>query len=216
MATPSGSARYWAGPGQGRRDGLRSPPPARPSPARSPAGGTGARGCQAGGPGVPALRPPQPPCLARPLSSSAAAAGTAAPLVSFAPLRRRRRRCLLLASATFGSPSAYASSAARIEASSPSCQIPHGTPEGQSSRKPHNKWNQTAPEQERKILAADLRNYHRFEMQLLYIVTRSRTAILEVFLLVALKSLEESFPSGFPMQFKHLILFFKAHHCLSP
>lgn len=44
-ATPSGSARYWAGPGQGRRDGLRSPRPL-PRPGRSPAGGAGARGCQ--------------------------------------------------------------------------------------------------------------------------------------------------------------------------
>lgn len=44
-ATPSGSARYWAGPGQGRRDGLRSPRPL-PRPDRSPAGGAGARGCQ--------------------------------------------------------------------------------------------------------------------------------------------------------------------------
>lgn len=63
-----------------------------------------------------------PPCLARPLSFSAAAAWMAAPLVLFAPLHRRHR-CLLLASATFGSPSPYASSGSSTEASSPSCQI---------------------------------------------------------------------------------------------
>ncbi|XP_053858977.1 collagen alpha-1(III) chain-like [Vidua macroura] len=113
-ATPSGSARYWAGPGQGRRDGLRYPRPL-PRPGRSPAGGAGARGCQ----GCRSA-PPSRALSFSAAAAAAAAAGTAAPLVSLVPLRRR---CLQLASATFGSPSPYASSATRIEASSPSCQI---------------------------------------------------------------------------------------------
>lgn len=87
-----------------------------------PAGGIGGRYCQASRPGLPELQPQQPSCLARPLSFSAAVAGTAALLVSFV-LLRRQCCCLLLASATFGSPSLYTSSTSRIEASSPSCQI---------------------------------------------------------------------------------------------
>lgn len=109
-----------ARPRAARRAALPPPPPAslplaHLPPGRAPGGvRRAAQGCQR------CRR--SPPCLARPLSFSAAAAWMAAPLVLFAPLHRRHR-CLLLASATFGSPSPYASSGSSTEASSPSCQI---------------------------------------------------------------------------------------------
>lgn len=60
--------------------------------------------------------------LTRPLRFSAAALGTAVPLVSFV-LLGHHHCCLLFASAIFRSSSPYTSSATRIEAFSPSCQI---------------------------------------------------------------------------------------------
>ncbi|XP_053910756.1 uncharacterized protein LOC128850437 [Cuculus canorus] len=110
-ATPSGAARYW--PGRGRRDGPRCPPP--PSPGSLTCrrdGGCQARRCQPRAPASPG-RSAAPrrqrgrplPSARSPPSTSSAAASSCSPLPHWDP------------------PLPYAISAARIEASSPSCQI---------------------------------------------------------------------------------------------
>lgn len=106
-ATPSGSARYWTGPGQGRREGL-PPPPA--FSARSPAGGTSARGarraargcqrcscCPAAAPTLPGRSAPPRRERGRPLPLSrlppSAATASCSPLPHLDPLSLRQLHC---------------------------------------------------------------------------------------------------------------------------